>query len=318
MPEVTLHPGPRLLRVIYPDDAPPQDEDVTERAVEFLFDRLVLGPDLRLRDLFCLFERCPALLPVYGRFYAKELGAEAALGPLPEAQRSELQFLELRQSWEYDSHSREYSGMWRLDISGVGLPSEDVGPSWIEADGLTRYSLLGATLRPMLDLPLRLRTEVGIWEADEYSTRYFSNRHLSQVRCADLILGAVLQAVLWEMSWFGPPDESEETVEELVEEMAEVDAEPSAWREVEVVDRYLEPMFGGSSQLACETLFESIGRFSVQQVVAEIDRIPDRYNGRQWLARNLGKPARLRPAYRRLNGRDLRAAFSEARHRPGE
>lgn len=316
MPQVTLLPGPRLMRVIYPDDAPPQDEDVTERAVEFLFDRLVLDPDLRLRDLLRLFERCPALLPVYGRFYAKELSAEAALGPLPESERSELQFLELHQSWEYNSHSREYSCMWRLGISGVGLPSEDMGSSWIEADGLTRYSLLGANIRPMLDLPLRLKTEVAVSEADEHSTRYC--RPLTRVRCADLILGAVLQAVLWEMTWFGPPDESEEAVEELVEEMAEVDAEPSAWREVEVVDRYMEPLFGGSSQLACETLFESIGRFSVHQVVAEIDRIPDRYNGRQWLARNLGKPARLRPAYRRLNGRDLRAAFSEARHRPGE
>ncbi len=315
MPQVTLLPGPRLLRVVYPDDGPPQDEDVTERAVEFLFDRLVLGPDLRLRDLLCLFERCPALLPVYGRFYAKELGAEAALGPLPEAERSELQFLEFNQSWEYNSHAHEYSGVWRLDISGVGLPSEDMGPSWIEADGLTRYSLLGANIRPMLDLPLRLKTEVAVTEADEHSVRH--SRPLSRVRCADLILGAVLQAVLWEMTWFGPPDESEEAVEEMVEEFAELDAKPQAWREMDY-DSYMESVFGGSSQLACETLFESIGRFSVQQVVAEIQRIPDRYNGRQWLARNLGKPARLRPAYRRLNGRDLRAAFSEARHRPGE
>lgn len=315
MPQVTLLPGPRLLRVVYPDDGPPQDEDVTERAVEFLFDRLVLGPDLRLRDLLCLFERCPALLPVYGRFYAKELGAEAALGPLPEAERSELRFLELRQSWEYDSHSREYSGLWRLDISGVGAPPQDDPYAMIDQDGLTRYSLLGANIRPMLDLPLRLRTEVTIWEADEHSMRH--SKPLSRVRCADLILGGVLQAVLWEMSWFGPPDEAEETIEEMVEEFAELDAKPQAWREMDY-DSYMESVFGGSSQLACETLFESIGRFSVQQVVAAIDRVPDRYNGRQWLARNLGKPARLRPAYRRLNGRDLRAAFSEARHRPGE
>ena len=59
MNQVILHSGPRLLRVVYPDSAPPHDEDVTERAVEFLFDRLELGPDVRLRDLFGLFERCP-------------------------------------------------------------------------------------------------------------------------------------------------------------------------------------------------------------------------------------------------------------------
>ena len=108
----------------------------------------------------------------------------------------------------------------------------------------------------------------------------------------------------------------EEAVEELVEEMAALDEQPSAWREVEVVDRYMEPLFGGSSQLACETLFESIGRFSVHQVVAEIDRIPDRYNGRQWLARNPASRLRL-ARHRRLNGQDFARAFSEARHRPG-
>lgn len=59
MTQLTLHPGPRLLRAVNPDGASPQDEDVTDRAVEFLFDRLELGPDVRLRDLFGLFERIP-------------------------------------------------------------------------------------------------------------------------------------------------------------------------------------------------------------------------------------------------------------------
>ena len=81
MPDLVLHPGPRLVRTVYPDRAPPQDEDVTDRAVEFLFDRLELGPDVRLRDLFGLFERCPALLPVYRRFYALELCAEYVFTP---------------------------------------------------------------------------------------------------------------------------------------------------------------------------------------------------------------------------------------------
>ena len=38
---------------------PSQDEDVTDRAVDFLFDRLEIDPDVCLRNLFSLFERCP-------------------------------------------------------------------------------------------------------------------------------------------------------------------------------------------------------------------------------------------------------------------
>ena len=40
MPQVTLVPGPRLLREITLDDGTWRDEDITERAVEFLFDQL--------------------------------------------------------------------------------------------------------------------------------------------------------------------------------------------------------------------------------------------------------------------------------------
>lgn len=106
MSQLTLHSGPRLLRMVYPDNGSQQEEDVTDRAVEFLFDRLEIGPDVHLSDLLALFERCPALLPVYRRFYAQELCAEAALGPVPDDEKSDLLYLELRQSWEYNSHTR--------------------------------------------------------------------------------------------------------------------------------------------------------------------------------------------------------------------
>lgn len=42
------------LRPDCSDGTLPESEDVTARAVEFLFDPLVLVPDLRLRDLFGL------------------------------------------------------------------------------------------------------------------------------------------------------------------------------------------------------------------------------------------------------------------------
>lgn len=312
MPQVTLLPGPRLLREITLDDGTRQDVDATDHAVEFLFDQLLLGADLRLRDLFGLFERCPALEPVYRRFYARELCAEAALGPVPDDEKSDLRYLELNRFWEYDSHAREYQGVLRLGISGIGLPLENAHPNWLNAEGLMRYGLLGAPLRPMLDLPLRLNPEVVVSESDQHSTR--CGRELNQVRCTDLMLGTLLQTVLWEMTWFGPPDESEETVEEMAEEFAELDAKPQAWHEMDY-DSYMESRFGGSRQLACDTLFESIGRLSARQIAYALDQVPDRYNGRQWLNKQLGKQVKLRPAYRRLNGRDLRAAFSEARYR---
>lgn len=238
MTDLVLHPGPRLLRVVYPDGDPPQDEDVTDRAVEFLFDRLALRPEVRLRDLFGLFERCPALLPVYRRFYAQELSTEASLGPAPDDETTKLLYLELRQSWEYDSHTRTYAELRRFLMLGVARPPEDDENVRTEADGLLRYSMIGFPVRAMLDLPVRLDTNVRVFESDTYSCR--SSQQISLVHSLDLSLGDVLQAMLWEMTWFGLPDDTEE----VLEEMAELSKTPEAWSEGMTADEFTEHFFG--------------------------------------------------------------------------
>ena len=307
MGQLSLHPGPRLLRVVYPDRASPQDEDVTDRAVEFLFDRLELGPDVRLRDLFGLFERCPALLPVYRRLYAQELCAEAALDPAPDDEKTKLLYLELRQSWEYDSHTRTYAELRRFLMLGVANPPEDDENISPETDGLLRYSMIGFPVRPMLDLPVRLDTNVRVFESDTYSCH--SNRQISLVHSRDLSLGDVLQAMLLNMTWFGLPDDTEEVIEEI----AELSKPPRAWSKGMTVDEFKERFHGNEYRHACQVLFESIGSFSAVAIDKALGKIPDSLNARQWLNKTLGKQVKLRPAYRRLSGRELRQAFWEAR-----
>ncbi len=307
MTQITLHPGPRLLRLIHPGDgAPPHDEDVTDRAVEFLFDQLELGPDVRLRDLFGLFERCPALLQVYRRFYAQELCADAALGPVPDSEKSDLLFLELSHSWDFNSHTREYSEVRRLHLTGIGALPEHSEFRSDRKDGLMKYGLTGSYVRPMLDLPVRLETELVISEADEYSTRFF--KPLTMARSRDLILGELLQAVLWEMTWFGPPAAAEEVISEMVEH----DSDTGSWLPPMTGDEYLEYFHGDEYRRGCQALFESTGPFDAVRIAKALKKIPDHLNARQWLNKTLGKQVRLRPAYRRLSGRELRQAFDQA------
>lgn len=312
MTQLTLHPGPRLLRVVYPEDAPPQDEDVTDRAVEFLFDRLTLTPDLRVRDLFGLFERCLALQAVYRRFYAQELCAEAALGPLPDHEKSDLLYLELRQSWEYNSHTRTYAELRRFLMLGVGHPPRDDENIRPEADGLLRYSMIGFGVRPILDLPVRLDTNVWVSESDTYSCR--SSRQISLVHSSDLSLGDMLQAMLWDLTWFGTPDETEE----VIEEMAELQKTPEAWSPGMTFEEITEHFSGDRYRRGCQVLFESTGSFSAVALASELRRIPDSLNARQWLNKRLGKQVKLHPAFRRLRGRELRQAFDEAQDQAPE
>lgn len=306
MSQVALHSGPRLIRVVHPDGAPPQDEDVTEHAVAFLFDRLELGVDVRLRDLLGLFERCPALLPVYRRFYASELCAEAALGLPPEGGESSLLYLELRQSWEYNSHTRTYAELRRFLMLGVDKPAKDDEYARPESDGYVRYSMLGSPLRPMLNLPIKLDSRVRVFEADTHSRH--SCRQIALVHNHDLTLGDLLQAMLWDMTWFGTPDDTEEAFNE----MAELNNKPNTWSKGMTADEFGEYLFGNGYRRGCQVLFESIGVFSVVEIDNELRRIPDTFNAHRWLNKTLGKQVKLRPAYRRMRGRELREAFSEA------
>ncbi len=308
MPDLVLHPGPRLVRTAYPDRSPPQKEDVTDHAVEFLFDRLELGPDVRLRDLFGLFERCPALLPVYRRFHAQELCAEVALGPVPDDEKSDLLYLELRQSWEYNSHTRTYAELRRFLMLGVSHPPQEDENVRPEADGLLRYSMVGTGVRSILDLPVRLDTNVRVFESDPYSCR--SRGQINLVHSSDLSLGDLLQAMLWDMTWFGMPDDTEE----VIEEMAELHDTPEAWSPGMTADEFSEHFFGDRHRRSCQVLFESIGPFSAAAIDKALDKIPDSLNARQWLNKTLGKQVKLRPAYRRLNGRELRQAFREVQN----
>lgn len=305
MSHLTLHAGPRLTRVCRLDGVPPYDEDVTDRAVEFLFDRLVLTPELRLRDLFGLFECCPALQTVYRRLHARELLAEAALGSLPNDDPCPLMYLELRQSWEYDSHTRTYAELRRFTLDGVGEPPPDDECVTPEADGLVRYTVLGMPIRLLLDLPVRLDDTVGIFESDRDSCN--ACRQISRVHSRDLSLGDLLHSVLWDMTWFGTPDETQE----VVEEMAELAQAPEAWQDMSSED-LTELFCGDSHRHACRILFESTGLFSEPDILEELRRIPDAFPARQWLNKRFGKQVKLRPAFRRLRGRELRRAFREA------
>lgn len=99
MSQIALHPGPRLVRQVNPNGGAPYEEDITEHAILFLFDRLELTDGVRACDLFGLFERCPALKTVYRRLFVEELCAEATLGPLPhDTSHHDVPRLEFRQS----------------------------------------------------------------------------------------------------------------------------------------------------------------------------------------------------------------------------
>ncbi len=305
MSPLILCPGPALLRPLDSGQGAAR-EDVSARAIEFLYDPLELDADLKLSDIFGLFKACSALIGAYRRFYAAELCAHAALGPLDSEEGSGLQFLELYRYWKFNSHSEEYSNVQVLELSAVSRASQDdPDQGQPDDDGLVRSCLDGADLRRLLNLPLRFTRQVKVEEADKYSTRYW--QHIRTVSCAELSLGELLQTVVWSLSWFGSPEETEE----MLETFDAMSSDPEVWEEMSF-EELMEEQFGDDIRRGCDALFKSFGGHLPIDISSAICEIPDQTRAEKWLKEHLGKDVNIKKAYRKLGGRDFRQAFTEA------
>jgi hypothetical protein len=298
-----LRPGSVLLRSL---DQSAQEgkthEDITQRAVEFLFAPLELDTNVTVGDLFGLFAACPELLVVYRRFYAQAFCDYAAQGPLSAEDGNALDRVEIYRAWEFDYKTDTYTDMAMLSVSAFGLcpagKEQELGP---DEDGFVRYCLDGADLRQLLNVPLRFNPQVKVYDAENF------RNPVRTVNCAEFSLGEVLQTVMWSLSWFEGPAQAQETFEHF----DKMDKNPEAWEEVSF-EELMEEQFGEEDRCGCAALFDSTGDCEPMEVSSAIDNIPDQDNAQQWLQQHVDENISVKPAYRGLDGRDFRQAFLDA------
>lgn len=303
MKPLILRPGSVLLRCLdYSTQKDKRFEDVTERAVEFLFAPLELDADVTVGDLFGLFVACPDLVAVYRRFHAQAFCDYAAQGPLTTEDDNELDRVELHRAWEVDYKTDTYTEVSMLSVSAFGLcppgKEQELEP---DENGVVRYCLDGADLRQLLNLPLRFNPQVKVYDAKNFRAP------VRTLNCTELLLGEVLQTVMWSLSWFGSPAQTEETFEHF----GEMSNNPEAWEEVSD-EELMEEQFGEDDRCGCAALFDSMGDCAPMELSSAIRNIPDQDNAQQWLQQHVDEKISVKSAYRSLDGRDLRQAFLDA------
>lgn len=232
MDTLTLGPGAALVaRDFSPRDADdvPVARNVAEHAVAYLFEPVALLPGLKLGDIFRLFEACPELHAVFRRNWSFAVCEEARKGPVPRprhdhpAEDAGIEYLELYWSWALDTGSKVYRGVHRLDLHGVGPVLEADCPTYdVKAGDRIRWALSLTPVRELLDLPLRLCEELTIVEDDLDSKGW--RETVATGRCAEVLLGQVIQGVLDELCFHGGPQEKEEASDGLKAQLAEMEA----------------------------------------------------------------------------------------------
>ncbi len=197
---------------------------VTERASEFLGEKVTLEDGVTLADLFELLERDHVLLAVFRRDFAVELLAEVraakAAGPWvapDEPPEERIEFLELYRTWERNSKTQALEGVAHVAFHGVGPVLEadvlDHGHVVHRAGDRIQWGVSTASPASMLGLPLRYRTKVLICEGDLDAREW--GRERDSVELAELTLFELLHGVLWELSFHGAAEDREAFLTEL-------------------------------------------------------------------------------------------------------
>lgn len=222
-----LHPGPTLS---FGTPRRGGTEDATSHVQEYLFCDVELDPAFTLGDLFRLLDLNPLLLATFRVQFVDALCAEAgkgALAPTGESWQA-LEYLELYQQWGYASATNEMTHVDHWHLHGVGSPLQEDrwehGHLAYARGKRIQWGVSLTPLRELLHLPLRVSLEVPVHEEDQDSSRHMET--LRQVTRPPVTLGALIQAVLWELSWHGTPQQQAAELETLQSRVADCETDP--------------------------------------------------------------------------------------------
>lgn len=316
MDDLILLPGPRLVRRATPGDDDgagglAAEEDVTSRAVEFLFEPVRLAPGVRLADIFRLLDACPLLLQVFRRDFAAELVAEARKGALPQSANADppavagIEWLELYWSWTLDTSTSTLGNTHRLDLHGIGKALQVDAPEYgAQVGDRINWSVSLTPVRELLDLPVRIREELAILEDDVDSSSY--GEPVQRANLRTVTLGQAIHGVLYELSFHGRPQQQQEFLDELLRRKREVD---EGTTELIPADEVFPAEMHAAS---IDAMFVSLGGVSPRDVVRSMRLMEDDQAAGEWFDDEFGGAVVVRDQFRARPGREFRKLFRAA------
>jgi hypothetical protein len=225
--DLMLGPKGSLLRPRFSfDEVNASYEDVSKRAVEFLFETVNLDPKLTLGDVFELIRMNPALYPVYARYGLETLTREALKETLTESEMDDgkgIICLNLARSFSSISSEKNHQFWPLLSFRGIGVGEgsshdAEVGRADLKQENpkaLTRYSLCGCSPASFRNQVLRYNEAESTWIPPLEKNMHKKHgkrkgtacqRRAMQIPSLEmpyLLLGELIQVLVFEFSWFG-------------------------------------------------------------------------------------------------------------------
>ncbi len=192
------------------------DEEISEKAIEYLFDGVELDPDVTLKDILFIIKRNPVLLHIFARLRAVEILEDAFAGAdfeIPGYGVENIEYLEL--NWGWSPARGDVFTIWRkMSMDGIGYAlleplQTDYGD--LPAGARQDWALMFCATRELVNYPLRINSKIRMEPS--------SCQKVIDLGLPDL--GKVIEGVLYCLSWFGSQADREETKSELLKASAE-------------------------------------------------------------------------------------------------
>ncbi len=213
---LSIRKGGKLIEHYWHEDKGDyQERDVTESAIQRIFESCILEEDVTLKDIFLLLNTELDIFHAIIGNWCDELVTEGLTKPATVYSgydKDEIEYLELYQTI-YTEPEGTY-GLIRPDFHGVGWElKEDYMAGWTDSDGKEvidwpkgeriPWGLSCHSTNELINVPIKLKNEMTIYD-DNPKTKNYGNKITSYPNC-EFSLGHIFYGIIWELSFYGAP-----------------------------------------------------------------------------------------------------------------
>lgn len=303
MLEIKLLPGPQLWFQCYPMENP---ANVTDSAHQFLRKNVHIDPLVTLADIFGLFKENPLLCEYFSLSFADELVQEALKGflkPKRRPVREELEYLEIFSDWHFDTFNNTYTSINNFQMDGIGFELKKNEPLFGKKKGeRIAFSLSFSNVRNLLNLPIRIRSTVDVFESDIDSNLFHEKIRSHTVNSYPL--GTIIDVIFSTLTFHGGPQETQKLRKKMCEMSKSIDDH--------CVTTDVEDFFDTMDRDGMRLMFQSLGEYPSREITRSMRKIPDDENACSHLE-NKFPGIIVASDFREMNARTFRQTFRVAK-----
>ena len=185
--------------------------DVTDRAISFLHEKISFDEDVTLRDLFLVINKDLSLFTLIFGNWMDEY-TDVILNKTPDIQENDDEPVDyLRVYWFVENGGEEYNIPLFPYFDGIGICRKDT--EYYKAGEEIKWGIC-SSMQNYVDILLKLeeKTTVYNYKTKEYKT----------YPATGYTLFNVIQAIIWEISFYGSPDDTNKMMESFREQIQRI------------------------------------------------------------------------------------------------